>query len=78
MGSLFKKFIYPLMRSETLDVQKLAVQFVGNWFPITRKNAYILGLEVLMSGCHHCKSLTESLETQTAFAQELLKFAEVC
>ncbi|KAJ3024594.1 hypothetical protein HK097_006879, partial [Rhizophlyctis rosea] len=57
VGAIFKGYIHPLMRSSSLSLQMLAVQFISNWLPIMTEDATVLGIETLQAGLKETKHL---------------------
>ncbi|KAJ3175403.1 hypothetical protein HDU87_006223 [Geranomyces variabilis] len=57
VGALFKKYVHPLMRSTNLALQTMAVQFISNWLPIINDDANLLGVETVITGLGHTRTL---------------------
>ncbi|KAI9138471.1 hypothetical protein BKA69DRAFT_771096 [Paraphysoderma sedebokerense] len=60
IGSMFKNFIIPLIKSPDNQLQTLAIQFVSTWLPITDQGGPSLGYETLLNGLEEQRNLSNS------------------
>ncbi|KAJ3195565.1 hypothetical protein HK101_011785 [Irineochytrium annulatum] len=77
IGSIFKSFVHPLMRTSNQAMQMMAVQFISNWLPITNEDAAILGLETLEAGLKLTKDLGVRNFDRAQYDKELLALRKV-
>ncbi|KAJ3148956.1 hypothetical protein HDU86_007314 [Geranomyces michiganensis] len=71
IGAVFKKYVHPLMRSTNLALQTMAVQFISNWLPIVNDDATLLGIETIITGLGHTRSLHVPGFNRTDYDAEL-------
>ncbi|KAI8922123.1 hypothetical protein DFJ77DRAFT_425090, partial [Powellomyces hirtus] len=71
IGAVFKKYVHPLMRSTNLALQTMSVQFISNWLPIVNDDATLLGIETVITGLEHTRTLHVPGFDRAAYDAEL-------
>ncbi|KAJ3353647.1 hypothetical protein HDU83_006556 [Entophlyctis luteolus] len=76
IGSIFKAYVAPLLKITTQGIQTAAVQFVGNWLPVTNEDNRILALDTLQAGLSYTRDLGIESFRKEEYDMELLAFKQ--
>ncbi|KAJ3137190.1 hypothetical protein HK100_000909 [Physocladia obscura] len=74
LGAIFKSYVSPLLKVSTQGIQMVAVQFVGNWLPVTNEDNGILAIDALQSGLKHLKELGVENFDKEVYEKEMSHF----
>lgn len=50
IGTIFKPFVQNLIRCKDPHLQRLAVQFISKWLPMTNQDGGVIGMDALIAG----------------------------
>ncbi|KAJ3256192.1 hypothetical protein HK103_005651 [Boothiomyces macroporosus] len=77
IGAVFQGFVNPLIMVPHTELQKMAIQFISNWLPITNEDAMLVGIDSLVRGLKYSKSLGFNHFQDSIYLKELKNFVEM-
>ncbi|KAJ3321339.1 hypothetical protein HDV06_004443 [Boothiomyces sp. JEL0866] len=77
IGAVFQGYVNPLIQVAHTELQKMAIQFISNWLPITNEDALLVGIDSLVKGLKYSKSLGFKHYQESIFLKELKTFVEM-